>query len=134
MGINGSYSISVWVYLDGYAYLCFGLVLRLMSTLLVPNSCYFLSLNTGSLQSFDDIALGLDTDGILQPRPEPYSSPTHIPSPKLLLTWKFCSFLISWQHAKVGDVSLIYRQKQPLHCSLENVDAGMEVDPFRLEV
>ena len=34
MGINGSYSISVWVYLDGYAYLCFGLVLRLMSTLI----------------------------------------------------------------------------------------------------
>ena len=32
MGINGSYSISVWVYLDGYAYLCFGLILRLMST------------------------------------------------------------------------------------------------------
>ena len=34
MGINGSYSISVWVYLDGYAYLCFGLILRLLSTLI----------------------------------------------------------------------------------------------------
>ena len=78
--------------------------------ILVPNSCYFISLNTGSLQSFDDITLGLDIDGILQPRPEPYSSPTHIPSPKLLLTWKFCSFQISWQHAKIGDDSLIYRQ------------------------
>ena len=35
MGINGSYSISVWVYLDGYAYLCFGRILSLPSTLIL---------------------------------------------------------------------------------------------------